>query len=101
MGRLQKTCGALTGAFMVISLYNSEKIQDESKRKGRIIELIQNLEHDFISTFGFTDCSLLTGVDLKTEKGRVELAEIQKETGICERSISACVSWLNKHLINN
>ena len=35
MGRLQKTCGALTGSFMVISLYNSENIEDESERKDR------------------------------------------------------------------
>lgn len=101
MGRLQKTCGALTGSFMVISLYNSENIGDESERKDRTNKLIQDLEHDFVSNFGFSDCSPLTGVDLKTEEGRDELAEVQRETKICERSISACVSWLNKHLINN
>ena len=100
MGRLQKTCGALTGSFMVISLYNSENIEDESERKDLTYKLIQDLEHDFITNFGFSDCSLLTGVDLKTEEGRKELAEVHRETRICERSISACVSWLNKHLIN-
>lgn len=101
MGRLQKTCGALTGSFMVISLYNSENIEDESERKDRTNKLIQDLEHDFISNFGFSDCSMLTGVDLKTEEGRKELAVVQRESQICERSISACVSWLNKHLLNH
>lgn len=101
MGRLQKTCGALTGSFMVISLYNSENIENESERKNLTNKLIQDLEHDFITNFGFSDCSLLTGVDLRTEEGREKLSIVQRESKICERSITACVSWLNKHLINN
>ncbi len=101
MGRLQKTCGALTGSFMVISLYNSENIENLTERKDRTNKLIQELEKDFTSRFGFSDCSLLTGVDMNTEAGRKELALVQRESKICERSISNCVSWLNKHLINN
>ena len=41
MGRLQETCGAVTGAFMVIGLYNSNKYKNDAKGKEASIKMIQ------------------------------------------------------------
>jgi C_GCAxxG_C_C family probable redox protein len=101
MGKLQKTCGALTGSFMVIGLYNSKKIQNKEDRKMHTTRLVQQLEHDFSSMFGFSDCSLLTGVNLNEPEGQEEfkLAEVNEK--VCEKAISACISWLEKNLLKN
>ncbi|MBE0655376.1 MAG: C_GCAxxG_C_C family protein [Bacteroidales bacterium] len=101
MGRLQKTCGALTGSFMVIGLYNSQYITDETERKSRINHLIQSLEQDFTARFGYSDCSMLTMVNLNTDLGQeqFELADINSR--VCEKSIVACISWLNKNLVQS
>jgi len=33
MGRLQETCGAVTGSFMVLSIYNSNRYIDNKEKK--------------------------------------------------------------------
>lgn len=40
MGRLQETCGAVTGAFMVIGVYTSQKNPDNIDRKGKSYAMI-------------------------------------------------------------
>ena len=75
MGRLQKTCGAVTGSFMVIGLHNSLIISDPEKRIKRTEELIQELEQDFSDQFGLSDCSYMIDADLKTESGKQEFKE--------------------------
>jgi len=100
MGRLQRTCGALTGSFMVIGLYNSESIWDEKVRKETTNRQIQALDNDFTEFFGYSDCNHLTNTDLKTESGQQKFENEHINTRVCERCISACVSWLKKNLEN-
>lgn len=33
MGRLQETCGAVTGSYMVLGVYNCKKVTDNQDRK--------------------------------------------------------------------
>ena len=54
MGQLQKTCGAVTGAFMVISLYCSTL--DNNLRGQESQRLIQDFHVQFIATHGKSDC---------------------------------------------
>jgi len=98
MGRLQKTCGAVTGSFMVIGLYNSLHIEDSDEREQKTINLIQELEKDFSDQFGLTDCSYLVDADLKTPEGREEFKSKEMKKNICERCVGACTGWLEKNL---
>ncbi len=98
MGRLQKTCGAVTGSFMVIGLHNSLIISDPEKRIKRTEELIQELEQDFSDQFGLSDCSYMIDADLKTESGKQEFKEKEMKKNICEKCVSACASWLENKL---
>ncbi|MGC9344331.1 MAG: C-GCAxxG-C-C family protein, partial [Bacteroidales bacterium] len=98
MGRLQKTCGALTGSFMVIGLHNSRNISDEHERKEATNRLIQELEEDFSRDFGYSDCALLTSVNLNTPEGQDKFTSESIDSRICEKCVSACTAWLSNKL---
>jgi C_GCAxxG_C_C family probable redox protein len=98
MGRLQKTCGALTGSFMVIGLHNSRSISDEHERKETTNRLIQELEEDFSREFGYSECALLTDANLNTPEGQEKFVSESIDSRICEKCVSACAGWLSNRL---
>ena len=92
MGRLQKTCGAVTGAFMVISLYCStldKEVQGQESRR-----LIQEFHVQFIAIHKVSDCRSLLGSDLNTEEGLEYVAEQKLSEFICEQCIKDSVNIL-------
>jgi len=70
MGRLQKTCGAVTGAFMVLGIYNCEKHHSNQKRKEHTYAMIQEFNRRFQERHGSCDCSTLLNCSLNTEEGK-------------------------------
>lgn len=78
MGNMEGTCGALTGAAIVLGLVKRDKIQ---ARKSMI-----KIMNDFHARNGATQCSMLKGVDT----GRV-LRE-------CEDCVSDAAELLEQHL---
>lgn len=101
MGRLQKTCGALTGSFMVVGYFNSLNIKNPEERKTRTNQLIQELEHDFNQDFGYSDCAILTDADLNTEEGQQKFSSNQPDINVCEKCVAACTSWLDNKLMKD
>lgn len=57
MGRLGKTCGAVTGAYLLIGLMYGEEIE-------KTYQFVQEFEKRFIERNKTTDCEKLLGVDL-------------------------------------
>ncbi len=49
MGRLQQTCGAVTGAFMLLGLFNSQKHPSNKDAKNYTYEMIQTYKNKFLS----------------------------------------------------
>ncbi len=88
MGRLQKTCGAVTGAFMVLGIYNYRKYSEPTERKNRASDMVREFNHRFGSIYGTTDCSSLIECDISTEEGR----RIAKETGLFEKICEPCIA---------
>ncbi|MFX1328225.1 MAG: C-GCAxxG-C-C family protein [Promethearchaeota archaeon] len=74
IARFGKTCGAVTGAFMVIGLkYGRETIEDlEAKEK--TYKFIREFVNQFQSINGSIICRELLGCDINTPEGR-EYAE--------------------------
>lgn len=96
MGRLQETCGAVTGAFMVLGFYNSLKFTDNAERKNSTYSMVQQLSHEFKKLHGATDCRSLLNCDLRTEEGqRMHIEEHQSKL-ICEKCIADAVIILKK-----
>lgn len=98
MGRLLETCGAVTGAFMVIGLYNGQKYEDNSSRKEESFAMIQEFADKFKLVHGTTNCKALINCDLNTEEGQLYFDKNKIKDTICEKCISSSIKILYKLL---
>lgn len=96
MGRLQETCGAVTGSFMVLGIFNCKKLKDNKERKEVTYSMIQKFSQEFKQINGTTDCSELLKCDLKTEAGNAYAKENDLFRTVCEKCISDSVKIINK-----
>ncbi len=70
MGRLQETCGAVTGAIMVIGCKHGMVDAANPAAKETAYAHVQKFAHQFRKLHGTTSCRQLLGCDLTTEEGR-------------------------------
>jgi len=96
MGRLQETCGAVTGSYMVLSIYNGNKYSDNKDKKEVTYSMIQKFTTDFKARNKFSDCKSLLNCDLKTEAGQLYAKENNLFGTICEKCISDSIVILDK-----
>ena len=99
MGRLQKTCGSVTGAFMVLSFYSSQKNSDIQQAKEEVILKIKEFNERFLEMQDSTDCLTLLNCDLNTEAGQEEFQYKNLRESVCESCIRNSVQVLSE-LIN-
>jgi len=91
MGRLQETCGAITGAYMAMGLDVCSKVTDNRNRKEKTYMMIRDFDHQFKNIHGTTRCSDLLKIDLKTSEGQHAFHEDRLNEEVCERCISDAV----------
>lgn len=96
MGRLQETCGAVTGSFMVLGIYNCKKFNDNKERKSNTYAMIQRFSHKFKAIHGVTDCRTLMNCDLNTEEGLRYVAENNIHEKVCEKCIKDAVKIVDE-----
>jgi len=96
MGRLQETCGAVTGAYMAIGVISCKKYTDNKDRKEASYAMIQEFSKRFKTINKTTDCIDLLGVDLKTVEGNRIAKEKNLFGTICEKCISDSVRIVNE-----
>jgi len=65
MGRLGSTCGAVTGAYLVIGLKHGNCLAGDKKAVERTFSLVQEFDKLFVEKHGSTNCRELLGVDLR------------------------------------
>lgn len=100
MGRLQGTCGAVTGAFMAIGSFNSNIYDSNADRKAKSVEMIQAYNEKFLELHNTTDCRDLLGCNLRTQEGHDYFVDNKLSEKICEKCISDSISIL-KNLLSN
>jgi C_GCAxxG_C_C family probable redox protein len=88
MGRLQETCGAVTGSFMVLGIINSKKYTNNNERKEGTYSMVQKFSEKFKTIHGSTDCKSLLNCNLRTEEGHRYAKENNLFGTICEKCIS-------------
>jgi len=96
MGRLQETCGAVTGSFMVLGMYNSNRFADNNERKEETYAMIQKFGQKFQSIHGSIHCSSLLNCDLKTDEGQAYMKENNLAGKVCEKCISSSIGILEE-----
>lgn len=70
MARMGETCGAVTGAFMVIGLKHGRTRTDDREAKEKTYELVQEFVRRFKSRNGSIVCRELLGYDMSTPEGK-------------------------------
>jgi C_GCAxxG_C_C family probable redox protein len=87
MGKRQETCGAVTGAIMVLGMMKGEEVNNNDELKAAAYGGVKDLTRDFVATYKTTRCRDLTGCDLNTPEGEAKF----KEEKIMENVCAGCV----------
>jgi len=77
MGHLGETCGAVTGAFMLIGLKHGKTRVEDEQRREKAHSLVKEFAREFRSRNGSITCRELLGCDISTPEG-MKLAEDNK-----------------------
>ena len=94
MGHMQEKCGAVTGAFMAISLYCGNKYPLNAERTETAYSLIKEFDSDFRKLHGTTICRELVKHDLDSPEEHARAREENVSALVCEKCISDSVSIL-------
>nr|MDO8080477.1 C-GCAxxG-C-C family protein [Candidatus Freyarchaeota archaeon] len=87
MGRMGETCGAVTGAFMVIGLkYGQTRVGDEESKE-KAYRLVKEFVDKFKSQNGSIVCRELLGCDISTPEGRRLAKEKKLFTNLCPKFV--------------
>jgi len=87
MGRMGRTCGALSGALMVIGLAVSRTEAKDDEGKKEAYKLAQELFKRFEHRWGALDCRELTQCDLSTEEGFSKYKELKIHETKCSEIV--------------
>lgn len=88
------TCGAITGAAVVLGRLSAERIRDRRRAKRLARELTGRVMDEFQATFGALDCRTLTGVDLRAPGGHDAFIEAGGWRVDCRRRLELVVASL-------
>ena len=88
MGRMGNTCGALTGAYLVLGLEFGSESGAQKDKKDLTYEKIQDFTHRFEQKNGSCNCRDLLGCDISTKEGFKQA----KEQGLTQ---SKCPGFVN------
>jgi C_GCAxxG_C_C family probable redox protein len=94
MARLAETCGAVTGAIIVIGLKHGRTRTEDEAAKERTYALVQELVRRFRARHGALDCRDLLGCDIGTPEGRKLAAEGKLHDKLCPLLVVSAVEIL-------
>ena len=97
MGRLQETCGAVSGAIIVLGLSSGFKEGDGRDKINANYDKVRRLIGDFSAQKGTVRCRDLLGCDLSTKEGQ-KFFKDNKLRENCKGYIRLCCELLEEHL---
>ena len=98
MGRMAKTCGAVTGAFMVIGLKYGQIQSDNKTAKEKTYTLVRECADLFTKEHGSIECRELLACDINTPQGFKDANEKGLFKTICPKYVESVVKILEKIL---
>ena len=75
MGRMQHTCGAVIGAYLIISALNGSDDASSTEAREKTYRLVRKFDAVFTEKHGSTNCRELIKYDLNSEEQRKEASE--------------------------
>ena len=98
MAQMGLTCGAVTGAFLVIGLKHGRTQADDQAARDKTYALTKEFVQFFRDTFGTISCRELIGIDLNMSE---DMERAERE-GIfenkCTEYVSSAALWLEENL---
>ena len=98
MGHTGKTCGAITGAMMVIGLHCSRDGCSTAEAKVRSYALASELMKTFETRHVYTNCKALIGQDLSTDEGMRTAREDDLFGTLCAEFVHSAAKILEELL---
>ncbi len=96
MGRTGRTCGAVTGAYMVLGLKYKYQAEKPQENKDRVYQLIREFDEKFTRIYGSTACKELLGCDLNTPEGSAAANERGLFTTLCPKFVKGAVEIVER-----
>lgn len=94
MAHMGETCGAVTGAFMVIGLKHGRTRADDDPAKEKTYELVQEFVRKFRSEHGSIVCRELLGYDIGNENEAKEAQEKHLFDELCPKLVQTAAEIL-------
>ena len=98
MGRMADTCGAVTGAFMVLGLKHGTTLPDDREGKERTYQRVRQFASRFKARCGSAVCRDLLGCDISTPEG----LDLARQRGLfataCPRFVQTAAEILEELL---
>jgi len=85
--RMAETCGAVTGAFMVLGLKHGNATSEDKAAKGKTYEKVVELTTRFKARNGSVACKQLLGCDISTPDGMKKAQKDGLFDSICPRMV--------------
>ncbi|HAN78936.1 MAG TPA: hypothetical protein DCQ31_14820 [Bacteroidales bacterium] len=97
IARNQLTCGALTGALLVLGMKYGKGLNDDNSKRDFTYDLSNELMRKFEEINGSKSCkTLLNNYDMNTEAGKQAIAEKDLRNKVCTQCVSAAVNILEE-----
>jgi C_GCAxxG_C_C family probable redox protein len=91
MGRMGLTCGAVTGALMVIGLKYAKLTKEDTESRKKSVELAGRFRKAFEQRNGSISCRELLGSDIATPEGYKQAADSGKFRDLCPKLVRDAV----------
>ena len=91
MGKQQETCGAVTGAIMVLGLLKGEDVNNNDELKAETYSSVKELSREFTAAYKTTSCRELIGCDLNTPEGSAKFKEDKLMENVCAGCVAKAV----------
>jgi C_GCAxxG_C_C family probable redox protein len=98
MGRMGLTCGAVTGAFMVLSLKHTLGNEPGLQKKDKTYAAVRKFSEEFKSRNGSLLCRDLLGCDLSTPDGSRKASETEAIKNKCPKYVKDAAEIIEEML---
>jgi len=99
--RMGETCGAVTGAFMVLGLKYGNAATEDKEAKAKTCEMVMEFTNRFKARNGSVICRELLGCDISTPRGRKEAEDKGLFSSVCPGLVQDSAEILEEMLNEN
>jgi C_GCAxxG_C_C family probable redox protein len=98
MGRMAGTCGAVTGALMVLGLKYGVTDADDRQAKEALYERVREFSRRFAARHDSTVCRDLLGCDISTPEGLQRATQEKLPATVCPKFVQSAAEILEELL---